>query len=137
MTKPRVLLVEDNAANLELVRYLLEAHGFECEAATNGARALQAARERTPAIVLCDLQMPDMDGFEVLRTIRDMPTMNGVPVIAVTAYAMVGDKERVLSAGFDGYIAKPIDPARFAGQVAAFLGLPPPARIAPIGKPLA
>jgi CheY-like chemotaxis protein len=126
MNTPLVLLVEDNAANLELVRYLLESHGFACEAAVDGASALRAAQARRPDLVLCDLQLPDVDGFEVLRGLRAMPALQGLRVIAVTAYAMVGDRERILGAGFDGYIAKPLDPARFVGQVSGFLGIPTP-----------
>ena len=133
MSRPMVVLIEDNAPNLELVRYLLTAHGFECVPATDGPAALKTVRQRRPDIVLCDLQMPGMDGFEVLRALRALPHMTGVPVIEVTAYAMVGDRERILGAGFDGYIAKPLDPGRFVGQVAGFLGLPVPPRVPPEG----
>ena len=125
MTKPLALVIEDNPANRDLARYLLESHGFECELAADGAAALKAAQTRRPDIVLCDLQLPDLDGFEILRALRAMLTMKGVPVVAVTAYAMVGDRERVLGAGFDGYIAKPLDPAKFVAQVCGFLGLAP------------
>jgi CheY-like chemotaxis protein len=131
MNGPLVLIIEDNADNRDLARYLLESHGFVCDVAVDGASALRAAQARNPHIVLCDLQLPDIDGFEILRAFRAMPAMRGVPVVAVTAYAMVGDRERVLGAGFDGYIAKPLDPVKFVSQVAAFLGLPPPARVPP------
>jgi CheY-like chemotaxis protein len=120
----RVLIVEDNPANMELARYLLEAHGFACDLAEDGASALAAARARAPQIVLCDLQLPDMEGTDVLRGLRELPALAGVPVIAVTAYAMLGDRERFLAAGFDGYLSKPLDPERFAAQVAGFLGGP-------------
>ncbi len=124
----RILLIEDNAANMELARYLLEAYGFACVAAEDGAAAIAAAAAQAPELVLCDLQLPDMDGFEVLRHLRTMEAMRGVPVVALTALAMLGDRERVLAAGFDGYLSKPLDPQAFAGQVAAFLGKEPPAR---------
>lgn len=122
----RILLIEDNAANMDLARYLLEAHGFECDAAMDGVAGLRAARQHAPHLVLCDLQLPDMDGFEVLRGLREEAALKAVPVVAVTALAMLGDRERILAAGFDGYLPKPLDPRRFAGQVAAFLGLDAP-----------
>ncbi|MES2634620.1 MAG: response regulator [Pseudomonadota bacterium] len=124
MTAHHILIIEDNSANLELAQYLLETHGFTCESAMDGASALRCASARVPDLVLCDLQLPDIDGFEVLRSLRAMPSMQDVPVVAVTAYAMVGDRERVLGAGFDGYIAKPLDPTKFVGQVTAFLAGP-------------
>jgi len=120
---PRVLLVEDNAANMDLARYLLQAHGFLCDEAPDGESGLRMAAARPPDIVLCDLQLPGMDGFALLRALRADPRVAAIPVIAVTAYAMVGDRSRILAAGFNGYIAKPLDPRRFAGQIAAFLGI--------------
>ena len=120
---PRVLLIEDNRPNRDLVRYLLEAHGFLCEEAVDGEAGVQQAFASRPDIVICDLQLPGIDGFEVLRRLRAEPGLAGVPVVAVTAYAMVGDRERILAAGFDGYVAKPIDPQRFVGEIASFLRL--------------
>jgi CheY-like chemotaxis protein len=122
--KARVLLIEDNAANMDLARYLLEAHGFACEEARDGSAALEAARHRRPDLVLCDMQLPDMDGFELLRALRADPALAGLPVVAVTAFAMLGDRERILAAGFDGYLAKPLEPRQFGAQVAAYLGRP-------------
>ncbi|HSV45174.1 MAG TPA: response regulator [Ramlibacter sp.] len=119
--KPRVLLIEDNPASMELGRYLLEAHGFECIAAFDGLTGLRQAAASRPDLVLCDLQLPDVDGFEVLRRLRGDATLAAVPVVAITAFAMVGDRDRVLAAGFDGYLAKPVDPQRFAAQVRGFL----------------
>ncbi|RZJ25565.1 MAG: response regulator [Haliea sp.] len=121
--KPRVLLVEDNQANRDLVRYLLEAHGFACDDAVDGETGVLKARTGRPDLVICDLQLPGIDGFEVLRLIRAEPGLAGVPVVALTAYAMVGDRERILGAGFDGYLPKPIDPRRFVGEIASFLRL--------------
>jgi CheY-like chemotaxis protein len=123
MAIARVLLIEDNAANMDLARYLLEAHGFTCHEARDGETGVQAARERRPDLVLCDLRLPGMDGFAVLRELRADAAMAGVPVVALTAFAMVGDRDRVLSAGFDGYLAKPLDPQRFAHQVAGFINV--------------
>ncbi|ROZ68575.1 response regulator [Ramlibacter sp. WS9] len=121
MAIARVLLIEDNAANMDLARYILEAHGFACHEARDGETGVKAARERRPDLVLCDLRLPGIDGFGVLRALRADVAMAGVPIVALTAYAMVGDRDRVLSAGFDGYLAKPLDPQRFAHQVAGFL----------------
>lgn len=119
--KPRVLLVEDNIPNRDLARYLLEASGYACEEAHDGETALQMAGMSGPDIVICDLQLPGIDGFDVLRGLRALPHLIGVPVVAVTAYAMVGDRERILAAGFDGYISKPIDPRSFADEIAGYL----------------
>jgi CheY-like chemotaxis protein/signal transduction histidine kinase len=122
---PRILLVEDNRANRDLVRYLLESQGFTCDEAVDGESGIEMARRHRPDLVICDLHLPGIDGFEVLRSIRADPGLAGVVVVAVTAYAMVGDRERILASGFDGYIPKPIDPLRFIGQVMACLGRTP------------
>lgn len=121
MTAPRLLIVEDNVVNLELMTYLLVAAGYEVSAVDSGLAALVALRERPFDLVVCDVQMPGMDGVQLLRELRTHPGTSRLPVIAVTAAAMVGDRERLLAAGFDGYLAKPIDPQVFAEQVAAFL----------------
>jgi CheY-like chemotaxis protein len=131
----RILLIEDNQANMDLARYLLEAHGFVCEEAFDGEAGVRAARERRPDLVICDLQLPDIDGFEVLRQLRVDVGLSGVPIVAVTAYAMVGDRDRILAAGFDGYIAKPLDPQRFVAQLAGFLNIPVPAPVRGDAKP--
>lgn len=117
----RLLIVEDNIVNLELMSYILTAAGYAVSAVTSGTAALAALRERGFDLVVCDVQMPGMDGVQLLGELRRNPELSGLPVIAVTAAAMVGDRERFLAAGFDGYIAKPIDPKAFAEQVAAFL----------------
>ena len=115
----RVLVIEDNPANMELVRYILDKFGYEVDAAIDGESGVRLAQASPPGLVICDLQLPGIDGFEVVRQLKAMPHMRSVPVLAVTAYAMVGDRERVLAAGFDGYIAKPIDPQYFVQQIAA------------------
>ncbi|HEX4332223.1 MAG TPA: response regulator [Usitatibacter sp.] len=117
----RVLIIEDNATNLELMRYLLGAFGHEPVAAEDGESGIAKATSQRPDAIICDIQMPGIDGFDVLRRLRAIPALAGVPVIAVTALAMVGDRERVLEAGFDGYISKPIEPTAFVPQVEAFL----------------
>ena len=114
-------MIEDNPTNLDLVLYLLRSARHEPRTARDGAAGLAEAGLHPPALVLLDLQMPGMDGYEVLRRLRADPALRKVPVVAVTALAMVGDRERILAAGFDGYIPKPIDPEAFLAQVAAFL----------------
>jgi two-component system cell cycle response regulator len=117
----RILVIEDNPANMELVRYVLEAFGYTVIEASDGEKGLELARTAPPDLVICDLQLPGIDGIEVAKRFRALPALAGVPLIAVTAYAMVGDRERVLAAGFDGYISKPLDPQAFVPQIAAFL----------------
>jgi two-component system, cell cycle response regulator len=116
----RVLVVEDNPTNLELMSYLLKAFGHEAIAASSGAEGLRHARSQPPDIVVCDIQMHGVDGFDVLAGIRADEQLRDVPVVAVTASAMVGDRENALAAGFDGYISKPIDPETFVQSVIRF-----------------
>ena len=117
----RVLVVEDNRDNLDLMTFLLEAFGHDPVGAMSGARAVEIAGDVQPDVVLLDIQMPEMDGFETARALRENSALEDVPFVAVTALAMAGDREMILDAGFARYIAKPIDPARLRGQVAAFL----------------
>jgi CheY-like chemotaxis protein len=117
----RILLIEDNPANLELMNYLLRAFGYHPKTAIDGGAGLEAAMSQPFELILCDVQLPVLDGFEIARRLKADPTKRSVPLVAVTALAMVGDKDKVLSAGFDGYIAKPIDPETFVRQVEAFL----------------
>jgi len=117
----RLLVVEDNRVNLELMTYVLTAFGYEVVAVDNGPAALEALRAAPVDLVLCDVHMPGMDGLHLLKELRQDAATAGLRVIAVTAAAMVGDKERFLAAGFDGYLSKPIDPHAFAQQVQGFL----------------
>jgi two-component system cell cycle response regulator len=117
----RILVIEDNAANLELMRFLLTAHGYAVLAAHDGEEGLDIARRELPDLILCDLQMPGIDGYQVAKRVKATPALQHIPMVAVTAYAMVGDRDKVLSAGFDGYFAKPITPETFVQQVEAFL----------------
>lgn len=107
MTK--ILIAEDNATNRELFRELLEARGYDVDEACDGLEALKRLEEAQPDILLLDIGMPVLDGFAVVRAIRENPRLSSLPVLAVTAYAMQGDRERVLSSGFDGYLSKPIN----------------------------
>jgi two-component system cell cycle response regulator DivK len=109
MTETRILLVEDNEKNMKLLRDVLRTAGFETLEATTGLRAVEVAIEHEPDIVLMDVQLPDIDGVEALGHLRADRRSASIPVLALTAQAMHGDRERFLAAGFDGYIAKPID----------------------------
>ena len=117
----RILVIEDNPANLELMTYLLRAFKYETLAATDGEEGLASAQRERPAAVVCDIQLPKMDGFEVVRRLKADAATRPIPVIAVTAFAMVGDRDRVLAGGFDGYIGKPIVPETFVSQIERFL----------------
>lgn len=119
----RVLVIEDNPANLDLLTYVLQATGHTVLAAATGEDGIRLALEALPDLILCDIQLPDRDGIEVARLLRRDPRLGGVPFVAVTALAMVGDRERILGAGFDGYIAKPIEPEQFIPALDGFLCL--------------
>ena len=119
--KARVLLVEDNSANVYLATFLLEQHGFLVEHAGNGIECLARVRAAPPDIILMDLQMPVMDGYETARELMADPATAGIPIIAVTAYAMAGDSAKALAMGFRDYIEKPYDPVIFAARVSSQL----------------
>jgi two-component system cell cycle response regulator DivK len=116
----RVLLVEDQPLNLELATDVLEAAGFTVLQATTAETGVQTARRERPDIILMDLRLPGMDGHHALRLLRADPETRAIPTIALTAQAMKGDQEAALAAGFDGYLAKPIDTRSFARLVAGF-----------------
>jgi two-component system cell cycle response regulator len=117
----RILIIEDNPANLELMSYLLSAFGHHALTASDGRRGLEAAESESPDLIICDVEIPEINGLEVARRLKAHPTMSAIPLIAVTAFAMVGDRDRVMAAGFDGYIPKPITPEKFVKQVETFL----------------
>ncbi|MBV7544545.1 response regulator [Acidovorax sp. sic0104] len=124
-TKPRkatILVVEDDEASRQLVLYLLEDAGHRVLAAENGALGLALALAHGPDLVLCDLQMPVMNGYEVARHLRLHPEWRVVPLVAVTAFSMPGDREKALEVGFDDHLSKPITPETFVQQIEAFLG---------------
>jgi len=107
---------------LQLIAYLLRAFGHEALEAHDGPQGIEKARCEKPDLILLDIHMPRMDGYEVARKLTGDPECVGIPIVAVTALAMVGDREKILASGFDGYIAKPLDPAAFPTQVQGFLG---------------
>ena len=115
-----VLVVEDNDKNMKLFRDVLQATGYRTLEATTGEDAVDLAAEHSPDLVLMDAQLPGIDGFEALRRLRDDERTAGICVVALTAQAMEGDRERFLEAGFDGYISKPVDVPEFIGAVRDF-----------------
>jgi CheY-like chemotaxis protein len=117
----RILVIEDNPVNLELLTDLLEAFGFTVLAAHGGAQGIELVRQEKLDLIICDIQMPGMDGYEVAAYLKRDPMLRRIPLVAVTALAMVGDREKVLAAGFDGYIDKPISPELFKKQVEGFM----------------
>ena len=117
----RVLVAEDNAVNRELIRELLELRGYEVSEARDGQEALQMIEASPPDILLLDLGMPKLDGFGVIKKVRENPQLAGLPVLAVTAYAMRGDREKALDAGFDGYVSKPINAAALSQAMESLL----------------
>jgi two-component system, cell cycle response regulator DivK len=123
-----ILVVEDNERNLKLVRDVLQYAGFDVVAASSAEQGVAMAMDSPPDLVLMDLQLPGMDGTEALRQLRSSPRTSSVPVVAVTAFAMKDDRERALSAGFDGYLEKPISVHALPAQVRSFL---PPKEVSP------
>jgi CheY-like chemotaxis protein len=117
----RILVIEDDANSRRLLEYIFKATGFDVAGAANGRRGLDAAIALPPDLILCDLQMPVMNGYEVLRALREHDGIGGVPVIAVTAFSMAGDREKALAAGFADYIAKPIDPETIVARIEPYL----------------
>lgn len=117
----RVLVVEDQLENRNLMAYLLRAFAHEVTTADDGAEGLTAARQDRPDLMVIDIQMPVMDGFELVAALKADPELAPIPAVAVTALAMVGDRDRILAAGFDGYLSKPIDATTFVGELETFL----------------
>lgn len=119
--KTRILLIEDNPQNRYLITYLLEHRGYEVIHAETGPQGLELAAQVQPALILLDIQLPGMDGYAVARALQGDTRLVSIPIVAVTSYAMVGDRERCLDAGARGYIEKPINPDTFVGEIERFL----------------
>lgn len=117
----RILIIEDNPNNLELMAYLLTAFGYKPMMAKAGIEGVALALRERPDLILCDVHLPGLDGYAVVSALRKEPALAQVPIIASTAMAMTGDREKLIAAGFDGYIAKPIEPETLVAQLEAYL----------------
>jgi CheY-like chemotaxis protein len=118
----RVLIVEDNAVNLKLISEVLGTEGFVIDCATTAEQAQLKLSQRVPDLILMDLALPQMDGLTLTRVLKADPRFKDVPIVALTASAMVGDERKALEAGCAGYITKPVNTRTVAAQIAAFLG---------------
>lgn len=121
MTRPPILIVDDNQVNLKLARVLLEGEGFEIRTATTAQEAVASIVAAPPALILMDVQLPGTDGLELTRHLKSDAATRHITIVALTAYAMVGDEEKALAAGCDGYLAKPIDTRTLAQFIRASL----------------
>jgi two-component system, cell cycle response regulator DivK len=121
-TAKTVLIVEDNELNMKLFRDLLEAHGYQTSGTSNGFEALDLVRKLRPDLILMDIQLPQVSGLEVTRWIKDDPELRSIPVVAVTAFAMKGDEERIREGGCEAYLSKPISVGKFIETVRRFIG---------------
>ena len=117
----RVLLIEDNQQNRYLATFLLEQSGFLVTSAADGIRGIALAVQMLPDVILLDIQLPGLNGYDVARALRQNAVLTDVPIVAVTALALHGDRERALAAGCNGYLEKPIDPASFVASITSFL----------------
>lgn len=119
--KKKILLIEDNAQNSYLTTFLLESRGYSVITAADGPSGIELAQHSLPDLILLDIQLPMMDGYAVASALRKLDSLKNVPIVAVTSYAMVGDREKCIAAGCNGYIEKPINPETFANEVSTFL----------------
>jgi two-component system, cell cycle response regulator DivK len=119
--KAKILLIEDNAQNRYLVTFLLEQHGHVVVQAESGASGLEMATRIRPDLILLDIQLPGKDGYAIAQSLKSDPLLQPIPIVAVTSYAMVGDRERILAAGAEGYIEKPINPDTFVAEIEGYL----------------
>jgi two-component system, cell cycle response regulator DivK len=124
MTRPLILTIEDNEQNRYLLHFLLEQNGFQVAEARDGLEGLELARRLVPAAILLDIQLPAVSGYTVAAKLREIAELATVPIIAVTSFAMVGDRERCLQAGASDYVEKPIDAAVLLGKLREHLGAP-------------
>ena len=117
----RILVVEDNETNLYLIRFILKKSGYKVIEARDGARGVESAIKEKPDLIIMDIQLPDIDGLESTKRIRASEAGSDVPIIALTSYAMTGDREKALDAGCSGYIEKPINPETFVAEIEKYL----------------
>ena len=121
MVPEKILIVEDNPQNMKVVEMTLRPHGYSLIKATDGEEALKAVSSEEPDLIIMDVQIPKIDGLEVTRKLRQMPAFSHIPIVAVTAYAMRGDKEKAIDAGCDAYLSKPVDTRELPKVVAEML----------------
>jgi two-component system cell cycle response regulator DivK len=119
--KTKILVIEDNEQNLYLVTFILEKHGYEVIQARNGEEGIEIAKKKSPDLILLDIQLPVMDGYTVARELKMNMIKKDVPIIAITSYAMTGDREKAIEAGCTGYITKPINPDTFISSIEQYL----------------
>ena len=119
-----ILIVDDNELNLKLMRWLLEKQGYSVHTAANAEAARARVRVVNPDLILMDIQLPDIDGLQLTREFKADPGLRRIPIVAVTSYAMKGDRQKTLDAGCDGYITKPIDTQQFPLEIKKFFGSP-------------
>ena len=115
--KPRILVIEDNAQNLYLMTFILEKHGYEVIRAQDGSEGIELARRVKPTLIILDIQLPLINGYKIAQRLKERAETRDIPIVAVTSYAMVGDRERILAAGCEGYIEKPINPETFIAEI--------------------
>jgi len=119
--KSKILYIEDNEQSLYMITFLLKSNGYEVVQARNGIEGIEAAVTSRPDLILLDMQLPCMDGYAVARILRDVPNLADPPIVALTSFAMVGDREKALDAGCTGYIEKPINPETFLMEIGRYL----------------
>ena len=117
----KILVIEDNETNLYLIKFILQHHDFQVLEARNGASGIELAARELPDLILLDIQLPIMDGYEAARRLRENPATKNIPIIAVTSFAMTGDREKVMQAGCNGYLEKPINPETIIKEISKFL----------------
>lgn len=132
--KGTILLIEDNEKNAYLITFILEKYGYDVIQARDGATGIALAHRHKPDLILLDIQLPVMDGYAVARALTSEQVLDAIPIVAVTSYAMHGDRERILAAGCSGYIEKPINPATFVPEIEQYL--PDHKRGQPVDSPL-
>ena len=121
MAKNSILIVDDNPVNLKLIRVLLTGEGYDVRTAADAEEAMQVLKEANPHLILMDVQLPGIDGLELTRRLKTDPATRDIKILGLTAYAMKGDEEKILAAGCDGYIAKPIDTRTLPGVIGHYL----------------
>jgi CheY-like chemotaxis protein len=121
LMKDKILVIEDNEQNLYLITFILKNYGYDVVQARDGRTGIKLAAQIKPALILLDIQLPVMDGYAVAQELKRNPALADVPIVAVTSYAMIGDREKGLAVGCIGYIEKPIDPETFMDQITQYI----------------